>query len=375
MLRPLSILLLLASSAFAQKAVPLAQCADGQCNNRRMVWDAPQSQSVPFPARCRIHCSDGTTGSGTLICRTDSNCIVITAFHVVKDSGGPVTVDFPSGRRFVGGIVAKDEFYDLAAIKIGLCDIEPLELSDDLSGTLAAGGFGPDGTFRTVHGSVVGYVLYSQDQNTERMPVITGKVRVGDSGGAVTNSQKQMVGVIWGEQDGQTYITAGAPLRKLVQQVCGNCGQNLLPLVPTQPRPPVPQQPPQVAPQPAPQPQIDWAAKYEKLESDFAGLQLKFDALQKQVGSYKECQCGEQHIKLQAEVAAARKQIETTTVALNAAVGKIESARPEPPDYDAITAEVSKRLPPINMRVTPQAPYQSVKLGSYVTLPLDKQNP
>ena len=356
---------LLASSAFAQATVPFAQCDNGQCNNnRRMVWEAPQSQSVPFPARCRIRTSNGSVGSGTLVCRTDSDATIITAFHVVKDSNGQVSVEFPQGGRFAGSVVAKDEFYDLAAIKIGPCNIEPLELGDDLTGTLAAGGFGPDNTFRTIHGTVAGYVLYSQDSNTEQMPVISGSVRSGDSGGAVTNSQKKMVGVVWGVVDGRTYITTGGPLRKLVQQVCGNHSQNLLPITPIQPRPPVPQQPPQVAPQPAPQPQIDWATKYEKLESDFAGLQLKFDALQKQVANYKECQCGDCMASVDAKIAVAIAGI------------KIPQPTPQqPPNYDAIAAEVAKRLPPINMRVTPEAPYQSVKLGSYVTLPLDKQNP
>lgn len=355
MLRSLAILLLLASSAFAQKAVPFAQCADGKCNNRRIVWDAPQLQSIPFPARCRIRSDDGSTGSGTLICRTDSSCIVITAFHVVRDSAETVIVDFPQGSRFLGSVVAKDEFYDLAAIKIGLCDIPPLELSDDLSGTLAAGGFGPDGTFRTVHGSVVGYVSYSQDQNTEQMPVITGKVRAGDSGGAVTNSQKKMVGVIWGEQDGKTYITAGTPLRKLVQEVCGNRSQNLMPLAPIQPRPPVPQQRP---PQVAPQPQIDWPAKYEKLESDLAGLQLKFDALQKQTANYKECQCGDCCKQVDAKIAVA--------------IAGIKLPQPQAIDINAIVAQVEQRQQPFYMRVDPRADYQPIKPGQYVTLPLDK---
>lgn len=320
-----------------------------------MVWEAPQSQSVPFPARCRIRTSNGSVGSGTLVCRTDSDATIITAFHVVKDSDGTAIVEFPQSGRFAGNVVAKDEFYDLAAIKIGPCNIEPLELGDDLTGTLAAGGFGPDNTFRTIHGTVAGYVLYSQDPNTEQMPVISGSVRSGDSGGAVTNSQKKMVGVVWGAVDGRTYITTGGPLRKLVQQVCGNHGQNLVPVTPApQPLPP----PVPHGPQQPPQPTIDWQANCEKQATDIAALRLEIDGLKKQIAGYKECNCGDCGAKCEQKIALA--------------IAGIKLPQPPAIDINAIVAQVEQRQQPFYMRVDPRADYQPIKPGQYVTLPLDK---
>lgn len=203
---------------------------------------------------------------------------------------------------------------------------------------------------------------------------LQGQAIPGESGGPVIDASGDVVGVLVaaplvnGRFDGTSMCARLASIQQLCCPRGGGCGSGQCPQVYAQPiqhRPPVPQpRPPQAAPQPAQQPQIDWATKYEKLESDFAGLQLKFDALQKQVGSYKECQCGDCLASVDAKIAVAIAGI------------KIPQPTPQqPPNYDAIAAEVSKRLPPINMRVTPEAPYQSVKLGSYVTLPLDKQNP
>lgn len=201
---------------------------------------------------------------------------------------------------------------------------------------------------------------------------VAGQGIPGESGGPVIDASGDVVGVLfgfpWDDNKRPVPVSMCSPLSAIQKLCCGRqCPNGQCPIYaqPVQPRPPVPQQrPPQVAPQPTTQPQIDWPTKYEKLESDLAGLQLKFDALQKQVGNYKECQCGD-----------CCKQVDTKIAVAIAGIKLPQPPVAQPPNYDAIAAEVSKRLPPINMRVTPQAPYQSVKLGSYVTLPLDKQNP
>jgi len=330
MLRSLAILLLLVSQSFAQ------QCSNGQCG-KRTVADAPSpdapspAAATPMPSRCRVRGGDGSVGSGTLVCCDDSGGIVITAYHVVKDSGGRIGVRFPSGEDTPGSIVASDPFYDLAAIKIEAVAIEPTPIGDDTSGELVAGGFGGDGKFRVARGRIAGYVFYNNDTNSLQMPKITGSVRPGDSGGGVVNSARQMVGVVWGELNGETYITTGKPLLEMVRQTCGNHSQNL---VPVQPRPPLP--PATTAPQP-PTPTIDWQAKYNKLEADFAVLNESIYKLQKQCAA---CNCDQ----VKAELTAKIETLSQMQVVVNNDVKQLQAAQPSTPNYDEIAAEMQKRL-------------------------------
>lgn len=202
---------------------------------QRYVFDAPPpatSAARPLAWRCRIATDVGAMGSGSLIAAD----LVLTANHVVRDSRGPVTVAFPSGQRVAGVVVARDPQYDLAAIRIAAVGIAPAATDTrDPSGPLIAGGFGGDGQFRVVEGPITGYVTYSSAPGGDPCPKIAGAVRPGDSGGGVVNQSRVLVGVLWGEASGETYLTCGAPLRRFLAR--------LLPLPPPAPSPQPPAAP------------------------------------------------------------------------------------------------------------------------------------
>jgi len=170
----------------------------------------------PLPSRCRIFVADGSLGSGTLI----SESIVLTCSHLFSDSQAGIVCQFPDGRRFGGIIVATDPVNDLAAVRIVPPGIAPAVVSpNDPSGVLIAGGFGPNGIFAIVEGAVVGQ--YMPQGASEPALAIQGANRPGDSGGAVVDQSRAIVGVAWGCKDGCTYLTCGRPLRNFVQRVLG----------------------------------------------------------------------------------------------------------------------------------------------------------
>jgi hypothetical protein len=176
-------------------------------------------------AFCRITVGDGSAGSGTLVARTQSGGLVLTCSHLFDRSNANIEVAFSNGQRFAARIVDRDAAHDLAALVIRRPDAEPIGVGDDdalsrtASGALTACGFGPNGQFRCIRGEVVG----------QATPVgavypsltIRGAVRPGDSGGGVLNAEGKLVGVIWGQRDGMSYLCSGRPLRELLNRVLG----------------------------------------------------------------------------------------------------------------------------------------------------------
>jgi hypothetical protein len=157
--------------------------------------------------------ANGNVGSGSLISRNS----VITNYHVVEGSSG-ATISFPSGQRVQGQVIATDPVYDLAILRVPNTGIEPPEINDtDPTGPLCAGGFGGDGRFLAVRGTVTGHVVY--DGASIPCPKMRGVNRPGDSGGGVVNQSKQFVGVQWGSRDGEVYITSGRPLARFLDSV------------------------------------------------------------------------------------------------------------------------------------------------------------
>jgi hypothetical protein len=129
-------------------------------------------------------------------------------------------VSFPAGGQFAARLVAIDRPNDLAALSIRRPPVEPLTVAQgEPAGLLTACGFGPNGVFRGVQGGIVG----TAKSATATYPsiVMCGAVRPGDSGGAVLNTRGQLVGVVWGQRDCQTYATCGRPIREFLARVLG----------------------------------------------------------------------------------------------------------------------------------------------------------
>jgi hypothetical protein len=216
----LSLLLLIAGrTAYGQDTT----CPNGLCPVQRTPSDSQPSLLAPYPshaAHCRIMVGDGSAGSGTLVAQNSTTGLVLTCSHLFDDSTSGILVVFPSGARYGARLVDRDRAHDLAVLLIRRPDVEPVEVNDDTpSGPLAACGYGPDGRFRCVRGNVVGQA--TPVGATYPSAVVSGAVRPGDSGGGVLDVLGRLVGVVWGERNGQTYLTCGQPLREFLSRVLG----------------------------------------------------------------------------------------------------------------------------------------------------------
>jgi len=183
---------------------------------------APNAKLVALDqsAHCRISVGDGTLGSGTLVERDASTGLVLTCAHLFDDATGRIIVTLPQAGRFAARVVEIDRANDLAAISIRRPDVEPLQVGDDEpAGMLTACGYGPTSVFRAIHGAITGRatIVGANYPST----TICGAVRPGDSGGAVLNTRGQLVGVIWGQRDGQTYATCGRPVFEFLNRIRG----------------------------------------------------------------------------------------------------------------------------------------------------------
>ena len=201
-------------------------CYGGTCylqrptSAARLVMPVEPAVQVPHAAQCRIYVGDGTVGSGTLISANDSTGMVLTCSHLFDTSTTDIIVEFPSGRRFGARLIDRDPANDLAAVLIRRPDVEPVTVDDgEPEGTLTACGYGGDGQFRPVRGTVSGAVQ-AVDATFPSLK-IRGAVRPGDSGGAVLDRAGRLVGVVWGCRDGETYLTCGRPLQEFLNRILG----------------------------------------------------------------------------------------------------------------------------------------------------------
>lgn len=188
--------------------------------SRQLISSQPAATTanVDPAAHCRVSVADGTLGSGTFVGANESVGLVLTCAHLFDCSKSGIVVSFPNGRRYAANLVDLDRANDLGALEIRKPAVEPLIVSDtDPSGALIACGFGPNGVFRGITGNITGHPTASGA--TYASTTIAGAVRPGDSGGGVLDTRGQVVGVVWGQRDGETYATCGQPVREFLARV------------------------------------------------------------------------------------------------------------------------------------------------------------
>ena len=118
---------------------------------------------APHPAVARIIAPEnsGTSmGSGILVDVNRNQGLVLTNWHVIRDSRSGVLVQFPDGFQSAGTVVRWDEPWDLAAIVVWKPNATPVSLAAEkpLPGeplTIAGYGRGP---FRTETGPCTQYL-------------------------------------------------------------------------------------------------------------------------------------------------------------------------------------------------------------------------
>ena len=168
----------------------------------------PAVPDTPHPAVARIIVPEsGATayGSGTLVDVRDQFGLVITNWHVVRDSQGTVEVVFPSGFRSHARPLKVDSDWDLAALVIWRPPIEPVNVSaipPQPGDPLTIHGYG-QGQYRIATGRCTAY--YAPQLNFPReMVELDVEARQGDSGGPIFNQRGELAGVLFGAGEGTT---------------------------------------------------------------------------------------------------------------------------------------------------------------------------
>ena len=147
------------------------------------------------PAVVRVEAVEGrgsSLGSGTCIAATDQS-LIITAWHVVRDSRGPYRIN-----KLPATLVATDKTWDLALLVVD-SRLPSARLSNTLpklGESLTVAGFG-SGDYREATGIIRQFL---SPGGPEPMDIVAmdAAARSGDSGGPLFGSDGTLVAVLFG---------------------------------------------------------------------------------------------------------------------------------------------------------------------------------
>lgn len=349
----------------------------------RTIQAAPQG---PVSGHCRVQITDGRMsdmGSGTLTHKDEQHGLVMTCSHIFDGAKGRIIVTFRDGSRFGANLVDRDRPNDLALLKIRAPRAEPIPPYDrDPSGTVTAGGFGGDGQFRQISGAIVGKAIPQGARHGST--IIRGSVRPGDSGGGAF-CDGRFVGVVWGTEGGETYLTCGEPVRRMLSARLAKAEKPPVTLAqygstggvpgygppPTQPFPPTsPYPPPPGGPQ-EPIRECDCADRWDELNIRLENIEKRItsntklsDSLFNQLGIV-----GEQITKIQDNQ---KFQFDQHTN-LSTTVNEIKD---QPAPTGPSTEDIIKALPPFWLRLVdenkkPRTEYAEIHLGNRADIEID----
>jgi hypothetical protein len=181
------------------------------------VADYLLTGQTPHPAVCRIVAPEqaGTSlGSGVLVDVNRSQGLVLTNWHVIRESRSAVLVQFPDGFQSAGTVIRWDEAWDLAAIVIWKPNATPVSLAaaDPAPGErLTIAGFGR-GTYREETGGCTEYLSPGHGYPKEFVE-LQATARQGDSGGPIFNERRELAGLLFGQNDGRTIGSCSSRVR------------------------------------------------------------------------------------------------------------------------------------------------------------------
>jgi hypothetical protein len=251
----------LAIPAHAQ-CPPGSVCPTGGCPTWPQQWTAPQtpqwaapktqavSASIPQLVRVGNSRPDGIYyASGVIVGDDGQASEVLTSWHTFRMGVGPITVDGAAAE-----MVDTDKENDLVLLRIPTRRIKPLRVCAGDPGpgiALRAFGFGA-GRAARIACRVIGYAI-TKATGLRHTLVVRGGIRDGDSGGPILNTEGELVGILWGTDDRDSYATNAGCIRSFLQRHSEACDQagpapSILPgpgddEPPPLPAPPVPQPP------------------------------------------------------------------------------------------------------------------------------------
>jgi S1-C subfamily serine protease len=184
---------------------------------------------TPHPAVARIIVPEqGATafGSGTLVDVRDDFGLVVTNWHVVRDSQGVVEVKFPGGFRSHARPLKVDSDWDLAALVIWRPPIEPVQMASRPprpGEPLTIHGYG-QGQYRIATGRCTAF--YAPRVNMpQEMVELNVEARQGDSGGPIFNERGELAGVLFGAGQGTTLGSYAPRVSNFLATLAPDIGQ------------------------------------------------------------------------------------------------------------------------------------------------------
>jgi hypothetical protein len=200
-----------------------------QWHRQHAVYDSVPGTVSPHPAVARVIVPEDDAiayGSGTLIDVRDQYGLVVTNWHVVRDSKGTVNVVFPSGFRSQARPLKVDKDWDLAALVVWRPPIEPVRMSatppkpGDL---LTIHGYG-QGQYRIATGHCTQFFAPKENFPCE-MVELDVEARQGDSGGPIFNDQGEIAGVLFGAGEGTTIGSFAPRVQSFLASLAPDIGQ------------------------------------------------------------------------------------------------------------------------------------------------------
>jgi hypothetical protein len=202
---------------------PAAWAQRGSAWEPEAFADYLLSGQTPHPAVVRIVAAEegaASLGSGVLVDANRQQGLVLTNWHVVRDSRTAVLVQFPDGFQTAGTVVRQDETWDLAALVIWKPPATPVPLATtppapgDLL-TIAGYGRGP---YRAQSGRCTEYLSPGTGHPKEFVE-LAASARQGDSGGPILNERGELAGVLFGQNSGRTIGSCSTRLRAFLASV------------------------------------------------------------------------------------------------------------------------------------------------------------
>jgi hypothetical protein len=187
------------------------------------VADYMYTGHTPHPAVARIvapESSGASLGSGVLVDVNQTQGLVLTNWHVIRDSRSAVLVQFPDGFQSAGTVVRWDEAWDLAAIVVWKPTATPIPIAaapPQIGERLTIAGFGR-GVYREESGECTEYLSPGTGYAKEFVE-LKATARQGDSGGPIFNERREIAGVLFGQNDGRTIGSCSKRVREFLASV------------------------------------------------------------------------------------------------------------------------------------------------------------
>jgi hypothetical protein len=204
--------------------------ANGSANP---LADYVATGQTPHPAVVRIVAAEragASLGSGVLVDVNRSQGLVLTNWHVVRDSRSAVLVQFPDGFQTAGTVIRWDEPWDLAAVAIWKPAAQPIPLAaapPAPGDSLTIAGFGR-GPYRAETGRCTEYLAPGSGYPREFVELLA-TARQGDSGGPILNDRGELAGVLFGESSGRTIGSCSTRVKTFLASV-GSRGFTPMPI-------------------------------------------------------------------------------------------------------------------------------------------------